>query len=406
MNRQSRETGPDHGQPAKTPNGPSPGISPKQRMLNAYRGVWSDRLAVAPEFWVYYPAKLLGLDMIAFRREVPFHSALKTTFEHFGCDGWGLAGCRTVNPDAQWNSSDRWLDDETLEIRTTIATRHGDLVSRQRLSPAEPGWVIERGIKDFERDLPAWECATYGGDIAALDPTPLVRAWEEVGEAYLLEGSVVGPFFDTYAGSREGGLEQAVFDFLEHEAVFERLQEKHIDYATRYARAVCERTQVESFFIGCSWSCNSLIGPAMWRRWDKPAIRAVCDEVHRHDRLLHVHFHGRCMETVADFAEMGVDCVCPFERPPGGDIAGKSGLQSVAQALGGKTTMNGNIHTVETLIRGTPDDVRREVREVLEAFAHTPRVIVGTGDQVGRETPEENARAMIDEVKRAGRAAM
>jgi len=62
--------------------------------------------------------------------------------------------------------------------------------------------------------------------------------------------------------------------------------------------------------------------------------------------------------------------------------------------------MNGNVHTVETLIRGRPADVRREVGEILEAFAGNPRVIVGTGDQVGYETPEENLHAMIDEAQR------
>jgi uroporphyrinogen-III decarboxylase len=55
---------------------------------------------------------------------------------------------------------------------------------------------------------------------------------------------------------------------------------------------------------------------------------------------------------------------------------------------------------VETLIRGTEADVRREVGEICEAFGPTPRVIIGTGDQVGRETPEENLRAMIEEGKR------
>jgi uroporphyrinogen-III decarboxylase len=105
------------------------------------------------------------------------------------------------------------------------------------------------------------------------------------------------------------------------------------------------------------------------------------------------------METVADFLELGIDCVCPFERPPGGDVDGLEGLKTVARLLDGRTTMNGNIHTVETLIRGTPEDVRREVREVWEAFRHTPRVIIGTGDQVGRETHEDNLHAMIEEAK-------
>jgi len=61
--------------------------------------------------------------------------------------------------------------------------------------------------------------------------------------------------------------------------------------------------------------------------------------------------------------------------------------------------MNGNIHTVETLIRGTQGDVRREVTEVLEAFQDNPRFIVGSGDQVGYETPEENLWAMIETAK-------
>jgi len=80
-------------------------------------------------------------------------------------------------------------------------------------------------------------------------------------------------------------------------------------------------------------------------------------------------------------------------------VDGLAGLKEVARALQGRVTMNGNIHTVETLIRGKPADVRREVSEILEAFAGNPRVIVGTGDQVGRETPEENLHAMIDCVK-------
>jgi len=67
-------------------------FTPKQRMLSAYRGIWSDRVPVAPEFWYYYPAKLLGVDMIQFSREVPFHQALKTTFEAFECEGWGVRG--------------------------------------------------------------------------------------------------------------------------------------------------------------------------------------------------------------------------------------------------------------------------------------------------------------------------
>lgn len=373
----------------------------KERMLNAYRGIASDRIAVAPEFWYYYPAKLLGLDMIEFMRDVPFHQALKTTFETFDCEGWGVAFAGIPNDQVTSTSTERWIDDNTLQTRTETTTPRGALTATSQISRDEPCWSTERPIKDLARDLPAWEMAALGGDPEDCDSAALLKAWQEVGDAYLLEAWLGVPFFDFFAGAREGGFEQGIFDVMDPDLQpkLEELQERYIDRMVRLARVICRKTPLESLCIGCSWSCNSLLGPTLWRKWDKPVIKAVADEIHSHDRLLHVHFHGTCMETVADFSEMGINCVCPFERPPGGDIVGLEGLRKVAKLLNGKTTMNGNVHTVETLIRGTPEDVRHEVRQIREAFKGNHRVILGTGDQVGRETPEENLRAMIEEAK-------
>lgn len=373
-------------------------FTPKQRMLNAYRGIPNDRPAVAPELWYYYPAKLLGLDMIEFN-SYPFHLALKQTFATFECEGWGIAFAGISPADIQRKDEEHWLDEFQLAGSTTVITPHGTLTSSSMADRREPGWVTERWIKDFTRDVPAYEYLTLGADPAKIDFSNAVNAWEEVGEAYLLEFYLGEGFFDYFATSCEGGLEAATYHLLEYETELEALQERFTDFMVRKVRAVCEHTPFESLFIGCAWSCLSLISPAMWRKWDKPVLIAICDEAHRHGRLIHLHNHGKCLELAADFPEIGIDCVCPFERPPGGDVEGLAGLKLVAERLAGRTTMNGNIHTVETLIRGTTDDVRREVREVLEAFQDNPRVIVGTGDQVGRETPEENIRAMIEEVK-------
>jgi uroporphyrinogen-III decarboxylase len=111
-----------------------------------------------------------------------------------------------------------------------------------------------------------------------------------------------------------------------------------------------------------------------------------------------VHLHGKCHDVLDDLADCGADCICPFERPPGGDI---TDLAEIRRVLGDRVTMNGNVHTVETLIRGTPGDVRREVERIFEQWGPDPRrLILGTGDQVGRETPDENIAAMIEAGRR------
>ena len=91
--------------------------------------------------------------------------------------------------------------------------------------------------------------------------------------------------------------------------------------------------------------------------------------------------------------------MCPFERPPG-DIVGVEGIKEVREILNEKTTFNGNVHTVEALIYGTPETVRQQVKEIKEAYEGSNRLIVGTGDQVGGETPDENIWAMIEETRK------
>ena len=128
-------------------------MTPKERMLAAYRGQRSDRPPVAPEFWYYYPAKILGLDMLEFSK-TPFHIALKTTFEHFGCEGWGISGTSSPVPDVSTQCQERWDGQDTLIRTTQKTTPFGTLESVHRQDRHEPGWAVERWIKDLDRDLP------------------------------------------------------------------------------------------------------------------------------------------------------------------------------------------------------------------------------------------------------------
>lgn len=375
-------------------------MTPKQRMLAAYRGELADVIPVAPEFWYYIPAKVLGVDMVTFEREVPLWQGLQETFRHYGTEGWGCVSPSIPTPDV--TVEHEWVDlgEGQYELRQVHHTPAGSLTSRQRYDRQEPSWSVERPIKVFERDWPAYRHCCFGLPEEA-DWSSIQRALDAVGEDYLLEVTVGAQFFDFIATPREGGLPQALYDLLEHESFFAALHEEYIEYVRRVTRAACEHTTADAVFIGCCWSCLSLLNPEIWRRWDEPVIEAVAAEAHAHGRVVHLHLHGRCREILKDLSECGVDCVCPFERPPGGDI---EDIAQVRDVLGDRVTFNGNVSTVETLIRGGPEDVWREVEEIIESWRpDRRRLIVGTGDQVGRETPEDNLAAMIEAGRKLGR---
>jgi hypothetical protein len=387
------------GAPFTAPSPPPspPPFTPRQRMLNAYRGVASDRMPVAPEFWYYYPARLLGVDMIVFERDVPFWQALKTTFERWSCEGWGAAFPAVALDGVRTEKRESRLPEGRFRETTVRRYRGREFESSIIFDSREPSAMETFPVRRPE-DLPLY-AEMLLSERNHVDLVAAVKAREAVGESYLLELWLGLPFFDWVAEAM--GFEQAVLWVSsapedEVTALRGRVLERTLDLMRRAAR----ETSYESFVLGCSSSCNSLLGPALWRTLDKPFIAAVAREARALGRLLHIHFHGRCAETLDDFREIGADCVCPFERPPGGDIRGLEGLREVRHTLCDSVTFNGNVHTVETLIRGRPQDVCREVQEIKEAFAGSARCIIGTGDQVGRETPDENLAAMVEEAKR------
>jgi hypothetical protein len=368
-------------------------FTPRERMLAAYEGRFADRIPVAPEFWYYIPAKVLNVPMVTLELEIPHWLALQQTFRYYACEGWGIVAPGVPQDyGGKRKTSIQNLGDGRYISKTEMVSDGRILTSTKIYSQNEPSWITQRYIKNFEYDWPVYEHMTLITP-AYLDWSVVQKALDSVGEDYFLEVFVGFPFIDFAGEPRQGGLEQVILDLIDHESQMTTLLERYIAYMRSLVRMVFERTTARSIFIASSWSSLSLLSPQLWRRWEKPVLEAVIQTAHACGGLVHHHFHGKCLGILPELAGLGLDCICPFERPPGGDI---NDLTYVRKKLANKTTFNGNVHTVNTLIRGTPEDVQREVNEIMRAFQGSPRLIIGTGDQVGAETPDENIHAMID----------
>ncbi|MCX7825796.1 MAG: hypothetical protein N2689_09590 [Verrucomicrobiae bacterium] len=74
------------------------------------------------------------------------------------------------------------------------------------------------------------------------------------------------------------------------------------------------------------------------------------------------------------------------------------------QVVGQRCCLSGNVNPIRTLMRGTPDDVRAEVRRIIEKVSVHGGHIMCSGEMVPRDTPEVNIRAFVEETRAAWNA--
>ena len=92
--------------------------------------------------------------------------------------------------------------------------------------------------------------------------------------------------------------------------------------------------------------------------------------------------------------------VCyPYLEELGVDIFNfthKKSLKETRALVGEKIVLMGNIAPLETLAQGTPDEVRRATKTILEEYGSHRSVILSAGGGASPGTPGENIRAMIE----------
>jgi uroporphyrinogen decarboxylase len=82
---------------------------------------------------------------------------------------------------------------------------------------------------------------------------------------------------------------------------------------------------------------------------------------------------------------------------------GDCDLAEVKERYGSRIALMGNLHTTEVMLLGTPQDVERAARHCIAAAARNGGLVLSTGDQCGRDTPDENIFALVRAAREHGR---
>ena len=186
------------------------------------------------------------------------------------------------------------------------------------------------------------------------------------------------------------GMENLMMDFIEHPAFVHELLRAIADYNIAQAKKALTY-DIDAVYFGDDWGQQHglQMGPDLWREFIYPELRRMYDVVRSAGKNVFIHSCGDVDELFDDLIGIGLNCFNPFQ-PEVMDV------RALMKQYRGRLAIHGGLSTQQTLPNGTPDDVRRETRELL-SLGKDGNYILSPAHAVEGDVPLENMLVFIDE---------
>ena len=189
------------------------------------------------------------------------------------------------------------------------------------------------------------------------------------------------------------GMENLLADMLLHEEYCEALFERIVS-ADLMMLEMMLAADVDGVLLGCDWGSQQalMMGPAMWRRYIGPRHARMFRKIREAGKYAFLHSCGNIVAVLPEVVEMGVQVLNPAQ-PECMDIG------ALKDEFGAHLTFWGGVSTQQTLPYGTPEEVRRETREVAARLGKGGGYILSPAQGVQGDVPLANIVAMIEEAQ-------
>ncbi|MDK2896582.1 MAG: hypothetical protein PWP04_702 [Candidatus Atribacteria bacterium] len=183
-------------------------------------------------------------------------------------------------------------------------------------------------------------------------------------------------------------------DFIRE--VFSRMTDIGLQNLKLFHQAVGEKIQV---IVVSGTDFGSQNGPfisqEVYRKLFKPFHQKINNWIHQNTSWkTFIHTCGSVYDLLSDIKEAGFDILNPVQIS-----AAKMNPQELKENFGAHFTFwGGGVDTQKTLPFGTPDEVRAEVRQLIETFRPEGGFVFATVHNVQANIPEENLLALFETV--------
>lgn len=199
------------------------------------------------------------------------------------------------------------------------------------------------------------------------------------------------------------GLENLFIDMMEQPEVLETLLDRTLGYWLDWFRAFLNEAGdvVDVIMIGddLTGQDGPLFPPRIYRSIVKPRQKALVSYIKsRTAAKVWYHSCGSILPYIPDLLDNGIDALNPVQVTARGMTP-----MDLKARFGDKLTFwGGAVNTQRTLPRGTPDEVREEVRRNLAAFMPGGGYVFANVHNIQADVPPDNVLALFDAARDYG----
>ena len=217
----------------------------------------------------------------------------------------------------------------------------------------------------------------------------------EVPEDYAVMGVVWSAHFQDACAAF--GMETALMNMIAEpemfRAVIDRITAFYLKANERFYQAT--KGRLDAVLIGNDFGSQQclMLSQDLIREFVFPGTRALVEQAKAHGLKVIHHSCGAIRELIPDLTEMGVDAIHPIQA-----LAAGMDAEGLAREFRGKASFCGGVDAQNLLVNGTPDAVRRRVRELKSLFP-TGLIISPSHEAILPDIPPRNIQALFEAVR-------
>lgn len=281
---------------------------------------------------------------------------------------------------------------------------------------AQPIWFQIPRIYEAPADDPSYrwswkDAASKGG---ALDSDGIIEDWDEELDPFLHDfPSAQYPGLIPESPKDDGryrlgcwwyflferfwsirGMENALTDFYEYPEAVHALFRKLTDFYKRMLERGKRELNLDGIFTSDDLGTQTSVffSGKIFDEFFFPYYKEIVDKAHE----LHMHFWlhtcGNITEFLPKFIDIGIDVIHPIQKYTMDE-------RTIARVYGDRIAVWAGFDVQRTIPYGTADEVRAEVRNIMDAYARPDgRFLFTLGNGATGDTPIPSLEALFDEV--------